>query len=65
MILTVKITYLDGTVDFKECRDLSEIPLDNVSTIRVIREEDEINHANVNCERLGICTKNPNRSVDK
>ena len=38
MILTVKVTYVDGTMDLKECHDLSEIPLDNVVSIRVIRK---------------------------
>ena len=41
MIYTVKINYTDGTCDIKECHDLSEIPLDNVESIRIIREEEE------------------------
>lgn len=57
MIKTVKITYTDGTTDLKECHDLSEICLDNVVTIRVIREEDEVNHANSNCDHLSMGSK--------
>lgn len=41
MILTVKVTYLDGTTDIKECHDLKEIKLDNVDTVKVIRKEEE------------------------
>ena len=41
MLLTVKVTYLDGTTDIKECHDLSELVLDNVDNIKIIRSEDE------------------------
>lgn len=39
MLLTVKITYLNGTSDIKECWSVDEICLDNVSEITVIRTE--------------------------
>lgn len=42
MILTVKIIYKDGTDDIKECHDLSELCLDNVQEVKIIRKEDEI-----------------------
>ncbi len=41
MIYTIVIKYTDGTSDVKECHDISEIPLDNVEQIRVVRQEDE------------------------
>lgn len=65
MIKTVVVKYIDGTVDLKECHDLSEICLDNVASIRVIREEDEVNHSNSNCDHLCMGTKIPDRSDDK
>lgn len=41
MILTVRVIYLDGTEDIKECHELDEICMDNVDTMLVIRSEDE------------------------
>ena len=43
MLYTVKIEYSNGTTDIKECHDLSEIPLHNVESIKILREEDETN----------------------
>jgi len=48
MILTIKVEYLDGTSDIKECHDLSELVLDNVKSIKVLREEDELDDSNYN-----------------
>jgi hypothetical protein len=42
MLLTVKIFYLNGETDIKECHDIKELNLDNVESIKIIREEDEI-----------------------
>jgi hypothetical protein len=39
MLITVKIEYLDGTTDIKECWDISDICLDNVKDITIIRSE--------------------------
>lgn len=62
MLKTVKITMKDGSVDIRECHDLSEIPLDNVDNIKVIREEDEADypsdHAKQCCLRKA---KRPNK----
>lgn len=59
MIYTVKITYLDGTQDIKECHDLSEVPLDNVKEMKVIRKEDELDETHPPrksaCTKHGIC----------
>lgn len=41
MILTVRVYYTDGTDDIKECHELSDICLDNVDTMVIIRREDE------------------------
>jgi|SoiMethySBSTD1v2_1073268.scaffolds.fasta_scaffold4566811_2 hypothetical protein len=41
MIYTVRIVYVDGQEDIVECHDLSEIPLDDVESIKIIREEKE------------------------
>jgi hypothetical protein len=38
-MLTVKITYKDGTSDLKDCLDVSEICLDNVAELKIIRDE--------------------------
>jgi hypothetical protein len=38
-MLTVRIIYLDGTEDIKAVLDLSEICLDGVMSLRVIRSE--------------------------
>lgn len=38
-MLTVRIIFLDGSEDIKECWDISEIVLDNVKEIKVIRNE--------------------------
>lgn len=64
MIKTVIVKYIDGTTDIKECHDLSDIPLDNVVSIRVIREEDEINHCNANCDHISLGTKNSDKRDD-
>lgn len=61
MIKTVIVKYIDGTTDIKECHDLSEIPLDNVVSIRVVREEDEVNHANTNCDHIIMGSKISNK----
>jgi hypothetical protein len=39
MLLTVKIIYLDGSCDIKECWNVDEICLDNVKDITIIRAE--------------------------
>ncbi len=69
MIITVKVKYTDGTTDIKECHSLEEIPLDElnriVESIKIIREEDEVNHSNANCDHYITCPKNPNRSDNK
>jgi len=41
MIYTVKITFIDGTMDIRDCHHLSDIVLDNVQSVKIIREEDE------------------------
>ena len=38
-MLTVLITYLDDTTDIKDVLDLSDICLDGVSHLRVLRDE--------------------------
>ena len=38
-MLTVIITYLDDTADIKDVLDLSDLCLDNVLSVRVIRDE--------------------------
>jgi hypothetical protein len=38
-MLTVLITYLTGNTDIRDCLDLSDICLDGVLTMRVIRDE--------------------------
>ena len=38
-MITVRIIYLDGSENIKCCNDLCELCLDNVLTIRIIREE--------------------------
>jgi hypothetical protein len=38
-MLTVKLIYLDGHEDIKDCWDISDVCLDGVSEIRVIRDE--------------------------
>ena len=38
-MLTVRIFYKDGTEDIKEVHDVSDICLDNVTEIKVIRNE--------------------------
>ena len=38
-MLTVIITYLDDTTDIKACNSLDELCLDNVLSVRVIRDE--------------------------
>lgn len=38
-MLTVRIIYLDGTEDIKDCWELSDICLDGVKEIKTIRNE--------------------------
>jgi hypothetical protein len=38
-VLTVRIVYLDGTEDVKECLDVSDLVLDGVDYIKIIRNE--------------------------
>ncbi len=38
-MITVKITYLDETVDIKDCYNVDEICLDNVESVVIIRNE--------------------------
>lgn len=40
-MITVRIFFLDGTDDIKCCNDLSEICLDNVDRIKIIRQDTE------------------------
>ena len=40
-MLTVKITYKDGTVTFKDCRNVNTLSLLNVVSITIIRDERE------------------------
>jgi hypothetical protein len=39
MLLTVKITYTDDTTDIKECWNISDLCLDGVKDITIIRTE--------------------------
>lgn len=39
MLLTVLITFQDDTTDVKECWDVSDICLDNVKELKIIRSE--------------------------
>ena len=41
MLLTVLVTFIDGTSDIKECWNVDEICLDNVLELRIIRAEKE------------------------
>jgi len=54
MILTIRVEYLDGTSDLKECHDLAELVLDNVKSIKVIRKEDETDDSNANLKPFNI-----------
>ena len=38
-MLTVRIFYKDGTEEIKDCNDISDICLDGVANIKVIRQE--------------------------
>lgn len=38
-MLTVRIYYINGNEDIKECWDVSDICLDGVASIKVIRDE--------------------------
>lgn len=38
-MITVRIIYLDGTEDIKDCLDISDICLDGVKEIKPIRDE--------------------------
>lgn len=39
MLLTVLVTFLDGSNDIRECWNVDELCLDNVLEIRIIRAE--------------------------
>lgn len=41
-MLTVLITYKDGTTDIKDCWDISDICLDGVASIKTIRDERKV-----------------------
>ena len=38
-MLTVKLIFLDGTSDLRDCWDVSELCLDGVLEIRIIRDD--------------------------
>lgn len=38
-MITVRIIYLDGTEDIKECCSVDELCLDGVESIKIIRNE--------------------------
>jgi hypothetical protein len=38
-MLTILITYLDHTTDIRDCLDVSDICLDGVYDIRILRDE--------------------------
>ena len=38
-MLTVRIFYKDGTEEIKDCNDISDLCLDNVLELRIIRDE--------------------------
>lgn len=61
MIITVKINYVDGSCDIKQCHDLSEIALDNVKSIKIIREEDEADTTHPCRKPTGKCTKDSDK----
>jgi hypothetical protein len=44
-MLTVLITYHTGLTDIRDCLDLSDICLDGVLSLRIIRDERTIKHA--------------------
>lgn len=41
-MITVKIIYTNGTFDIKDCLDISDICLDGVALIRILRDERKI-----------------------
>ena len=44
MLLTVLVIFKDGTSDIKECWDISDICLDSVLELRILRAENQLNN---------------------
>ena len=38
-MITVLINFINGTSDIRACNDISELCLDGVSSVRIIRDE--------------------------
>lgn len=41
-MITVRIIYFNGNEDIKECWDISEVCLDGVESIKIIRDERKV-----------------------